>query len=395
MIGEGIETYAQVRFCYIINDYCRIPEAEQGIMLMKLVSALFVNLSILGMLLFTFTLLSRNRKGFISPAQHRYRRVQFGVSMGFLGIILMYYTIPLDGTIVDLRQIPVIVAAGYGGVFAPIVASLIIAAGRLILFDTNASTLLACSLIIIIGLSCAAWSKLRLDLRYKWCIMIVSNLILTSITFYLIINDKQALLHLYAGYWSIFFLGGVFILYLMEYLRKSKELFQTAEENAATDFLTGLNNLRKFDELMRESIDHADKVEEPLSFILIDVDHFKQINDTYGHQSGDEVLKQLGVVIGDSCRPMDIVSRNGGEEFSVILPSCAKQEASQVAENIRSSVERHKFTLPTGRIIKVTVSLGVSTYRDTTIDQQTLIKQADNCLYHAKDAGRNRVVQAR
>lgn len=146
--------------------------------------------------------------------------------------------------------------------------------------------------------------------------------------------------------------------------------------------------------MIKESIEKADKKGESLSFILIDIDHFKQVNDTYGHQSGDEVLKQLSNVIWHCCRSVDIVSRNGGEEFSIILPACSKNQAGETAERIRSAVEFRKFILPDGSKINVTVSLGVSSYRETTENQQNLIEQADHCLYQAKATGRNKVVQA-
>ncbi|MBP1154511.1 MULTISPECIES: diguanylate cyclase [unclassified Paenibacillus] len=361
---------------------------------MKLLSDLFINLCVLGMLLFTFNLLTRNRKGFMSPAANRNRKLQFGVCMGIIGLVLMQYTIYFKGTILDLRQIPVIIAAIYGGGLPSIVASMVIAVGRIVFFGVNKASILAASLIIVVGYSCGVLSKFKWGLGKKWLMMSVSNLILTSIVFYLLIDDKKVLLNVYVGYWSISLFGGFIIHYLTEYLRQSKELFQNAQENAVKDFLTGLNNVRKFDEVMKETLDKADHYHQKVSLILIDIDHFKLINDRHGHLSGDEVLKQLSKVLMDSCSSMDIVSRNGGEEFSVILPSNSRNQAVEIAERIRATIEGYEFRLWNGSTINITVSLGVSTYRETTFNQESLIKQADDCLYQAKRTGRNKVASA-
>jgi diguanylate cyclase len=370
----------------IIKKYCKVDVCKS----MKLLSDLFINLCILVMLLSAFNLLSRKKKGFISPTINTYRRVHFGINMGLMGIVLMYYTIHFDGTIVDLRQIPIIIAALYGGALPSIIASILIAVGRISLYGVNNASIFASVLIILIGFSCGVMSKIRLGLVKKLLTMNITNLILTSIVFFLLTDDKTILMKIYISYWSVSLVGGFSVICLMEYMRRSKEQLQSAQENADRDFLTGLYNVRKFDELLKESLRKSDKHNEQLSMILIDIDYFKQINDKFGHQSGDEVLKQLSKIFRDSCRSIDIPSRIGGEEFSVILPSCGRNQASEVAERIRSAVEIYNFILPTGSFIKVTISLGISTTCETINNHQELIKQADDCLYQAKSTGRNK-----
>jgi diguanylate cyclase len=361
---------------------------------MSLLNDLFINLCILGMLLFTLNGLGMKRKGFISPSAKLYRKIQYGIGIGLVGVIVMHYTIPYNGTILDLRHIVLTVAALYGGMVPVIIAALLIALGRILLFDINTVTLLATTNIVIIGLFCGAISKLNVDNWKKSLYMTLGNLTFTSIVFFLVIKDKSVLVDVYVGYWSITLLGGAFIHYLGEYLRKSKELFQTTQEYATRDFLTGLYNVRTFEQVLLESFERADLNNEILSFMYIDIDHFKQVNDTYGHLAGDEILKQLSQILRDSCRSIDIVSRNGGEEFSIILPSCSAIEAIEIAERIRKAVENHPFRLMNGTILNMTISIGISAYGETIRNNENLIKQADECLFKAKSSGRNKVVLA-
>ena len=117
----------------------------------------------------------------------------------------------------------------------------------------------------------------------------------------------------------------------------------------------------------------------------------KKVNDTYGHQAGDEVLRQLGGLLISCSRPSDIVSRNGGEEFSLLLKNCSYSQALEIAERLRGIVENHRFSLPNGKELKITISLGASTYLETTQCLEEFIKQADDTLYKAKRTGRNKV----
>ncbi|HEY9161074.1 MAG TPA: GGDEF domain-containing protein [Methylomusa anaerophila] len=163
------------------------------------------------------------------------------------------------------------------------------------------------------------------------------------------------------------------------------------KDDAKKDFLTGLNNVRQFDTLLNKAINEANERNENLSFLFIDVDFFKKVNDTYGHTEGDLVLKQLGDIIKNTCRSFDIVSRNGGEEFSAILLDCPLDRAVKVAERVRNNIEHHGFILSTGQEIKMTVSIGVSSYPEDTLDADKLVEYSDIALYNAKREGRNNV----
>ncbi|MWC27040.1 sensor domain-containing diguanylate cyclase [Paenibacillus sp. MMS18-CY102] len=173
------------------------------------------------------------------------------------------------------------------------------------------------------------------------------------------------------------------VLGAVESMRKQSEVLTHA---ALVDPLTGLLNRRAMEEEMGKWTAN----EEPFSLIVLDIDRFKTINDTLGHQVGDEVLKCLADVLNHSVRALDICCRYGGEEFVVLLPGCGAEEAFRLAERIRLAVQ--KTATPANKVI--TVSLGVAAYPHHAADTNTLFKLADEALYAAKEAGRNRTMLA-
>ena len=177
---------------------------------------------------------------------------------------------------------------------------------------------------------------------------------------------------------------------LEQYIRRLREEVESYESMAFTDPLTGLYNRRMFLELARKKFNEAKRYHEPFSVVMLDIDHFKKINDTYGHDVGDIALKFLADILKKNIRGSDIVARWGGEEFIILLPKTNLENAFRVAEKIRKLVEMSEIKLPTGQRLKFTVSLGISTYHGHE-DLEELIKEADIALYAAKRKGRNRV----
>jgi len=168
------------------------------------------------------------------------------------------------------------------------------------------------------------------------------------------------------------------------------ERAEQAEELARKDGLTGLYNHRAFQELLGLEVARAQRHGTPVSLLMIDIDHFKQINDSLGHQAGDAVLRQLGALLQDSARNIDQVCRYGGEEFVLILPMTATAEALLAAERLRSQVERFEFSCGGDSHRRITVSTGVASYPLHAQTQAALIAAADAAMYAAKRAGRNR-----
>jgi len=162
---------------------------------------------------------------------------------------------------------------------------------------------------------------------------------------------------------------------------------------AATDSLTGLHNRRSFEDRAKVELERWRRYEQPLSLIIIDADHFKAVNDTYGHQVGDEVLLAIAGLCRTSIRRIDMPARIGGEEFAVLLPSTNLDSAAAMAERIRSRAESAK-SMSRSQRVKVTLSLGVATCSEAAHDIDSLLRLADEALYAAKADGRNRVVVA-
>ena len=163
---------------------------------------------------------------------------------------------------------------------------------------------------------------------------------------------------------------------------------------AVTDGLTGLYNHRHLHERLSLEVERSQRSGLPLSLLMLDVDHFKQFNDTFGHPAGDEVLRQLARVLNDTRRANDVVARYGGEEFAVILVDTAKFTAAKVAERVRERIALHDFSDAAQKAGKISVSIGVATFPDDGTDAEGLVRAADTALYAAKRAGRNRVVLA-
>jgi len=171
---------------------------------------------------------------------------------------------------------------------------------------------------------------------------------------------------------------------------ENAKLFEEIQWLATTDGLTGTHNRRHLFELGRREIERARRYKHPLSAIMLDIDNFKQVNDTYGHSIGDQVLRALTRECLDSLREVDILGRYGGEEFAIILPETECQAACKTAERLRQRIENKPFKTTKGELL-LTISLGVAELIDDIPDMATLLDLADSALYVAKQSGRNRV----
>jgi diguanylate cyclase (GGDEF)-like protein len=164
------------------------------------------------------------------------------------------------------------------------------------------------------------------------------------------------------------------------------QLFQLQEANALTDELTKLPNRRSLAQSFLKEMQRARRHQKPIAFMMIDLDHFKQVNDTYGHLDGDAVLHELAEILGTGARESDVCARYGGEEFAAILPETDEAGARTVAERIRANVAAATF--PKG--LKLTISIGVAATDEPALFT-TLMEKADQALYAAKQGGRNQV----
>jgi diguanylate cyclase (GGDEF)-like protein len=173
---------------------------------------------------------------------------------------------------------------------------------------------------------------------------------------------------------------------------ENAQLYKLTKRLSMTDELTGLMNYRYLRQRLELEIERAQRYLRPVSLIMIDLDDFKALNDTYGHAAGDRALADIAGVFQSKIRDLDVVARYGGEEFSIVLPETDASGAFVVAEKVREAVSLHRFQRDDGRLdVRLTVSLGVATYPIHAGNAEELLRQADDALYRAKTSGRNKV----
>ena len=179
------------------------------------------------------------------------------------------------------------------------------------------------------------------------------------------------------------------------YLSELVELRERVDELSDlvhTDTLTGLFNYRHFSMMLDQEMERTRRTGQPMGLMLLDLDHFKQVNDTWGHEAGNRVLVHLADIMTKVLRKVDIACRYGGEEFVVILPGTPLPRAVRAAQRLRLALQQTPLSLEDGTQLDVTMSVGVTAYlRDANISAAALTKEADSYLYQAKEGGRNRV----
>lgn len=199
--------------------------------------------------------------------------------------------------------------------------------------------------------------------------------------------------------------------YRYEYLERMSALLAVCIENciihenlaylSSTDTLTKINNRHSFDIEIDKALQRANRQQQYISLLFFDIDHFKQVNDKYGHPGGDAILKAFAYLLKSTIRNTDFLARFGGEEFALLLPDCDYQQALQIAENLRGKVEKQIFDTQTGTNIHITTSIGVSSFGFDGLSNNnqnfaqlanTLLQTADDALYQAKKTGRNKAV---
>lgn len=204
----------------------------------------------------------------------------------------------------------------------------------------------------------------------------VRGLLLVNNTLYLLIGAASSVL----------------FAYVLESIARTAFLSQLQlEQEAQHDYLTNLPNRRHLATLAQREIGRAQRFKRPLSVMLVDIDHFKTVNDQHGHDAGDQVIREMGQLLAQHMRASDTVGRHGGEEFAVLLPETAREEAMHLAQRLCAIVAKQRF-MASGVHTPLTISVGVTAYEGGQQDWNDLLKQADAALYSAKQQGRDRVV---
>ncbi|TGE31489.1 diguanylate cyclase [Desulfosporosinus sp. Sb-LF] len=322
-------------------------------------------------------------------------RIFFSSMSGILGMLLMIFSVQvMSGVILDFRNMAIILSATYCGLAPAIITGLIIGIFRLYYAGLTFSSMISALTAIIIGVGCGFISEINITKLHKWLFMTLVVLIIPCITLSIQINNHLLLIKTIFTYWFGLASVSVFIYFFVGYMDLLKSAYKKYQFDSSKDHRTGLNNVRQFDKEFNKIVNRLTE-NSMITMFFIDIDFFKKVNDVYGHQNGDRVLEELGKTLLSSTSSTDIVSRNGGEEFSVMMTDCPKDKVLEVAERIRKVVQEHKFYLIDGQIINITISIGVAIYPYTVKDIQEIVKKADLALYEAKRTGRNKVVIAK
>jgi diguanylate cyclase (GGDEF)-like protein len=230
-------------------------------------------------------------------------------------------------------------------------------------------------------------------LQYLVCLFVCGYLIYTSVFWGIYKGIADLIVPV------IFFFGAVFVFLVCSLSLKTaqdlKRIYVLERENTM-DSLMGIYNRRLFDRRLQEEFSRSVRYGQPLSLIMVDIDHFKNVNDRWGHQIGDLVLKRLAELLKGCVRDADIICRYGGEELAIILPHTPILTALQLGERLREKTEKTEILTedasPDNQSVRITVSMGVATLVPEMESVETLMSQADKALYFAKKNGRNRVV---
>ncbi|WP_226670126.1 diguanylate cyclase [Metabacillus litoralis] len=354
---------------------------------MHIVRDLFVNINILIALVFAYSQLLNWT--FFQGLKPFSRKIAGGLASGVLGVILMQFSIQVTPeTIVDFRHIPIILSMIYSGTIPAIVSALLIIIARFFI-GINLSSFVALLYVVIVTIGFYFIKKLKIKRVYKFLWMLFHANVIFSFVIVFLVPEWDVLKSLVPLFWVLSFIGGLIGYYFAEHLRKTHKLFQHYKAQSTKDFLTGLWNVRYFNENLK-AIYEEEHIKKH-SLLYLDIDYFKRVNDTYGHSEGDEVLKQISNIMVSHVRPNDRCYRKGGEEFSIILPNSTLTKAQEIAERIRRAVEVHPFKLTSGKVIFVTISIGISHYPTISQNGMELVENADEALYLSKESGRNKV----
>ncbi len=239
------------------------------------------------------------------------------------------------------------------------------------------------------------FSKASMVILFGAGIWLVHGLVNLWLLYLLAIDNYTDLLFgaiSFEALYSIEMLGFVYCLTLTFIVMTTEHLQKQLQEQAHTDSLTGLYNRRAFSDFVNHAIGHSVRTGESLSLMMLDLDRFKLVNDKYGHQAGDLVLKNFAKCVGEQLRGADVMSRHGGEEFLILLPDADRDDAKVVGERILDAW-RNYITKYDRLEVRNTVSIGCVSKREGSMSLDTLTQEADATLYEAKNTGRDKMVQ--
>ncbi|WP_225744711.1 diguanylate cyclase [Marinilactibacillus sp. Marseille-P9653] len=353
----------------------------------------FININIMIALIFTYMKIRWSIREETHSAWKSY--VIDGLCGGLLGWALMHFSIRVGTeTLVDLRFIPILLMFLFIGKVPTFISVIFIACIRFI-YGVNISSYSAVIMLISLFIGYIVIEKITPkedSVIVRGMYMVIYSNVVISVLLYYVVRDFDILIALTPTYWVMGSIAGLSSILLVNYMRTSEYLYRKYENESTIDFLTGLKNVRNFDSIWKYSEELANKKGKPLSLVMLDIDHFKRINDTYGHAAGDFVLMEISRIMEEVVGNKGSVFRKGGEEFAIILPLFRKEQAEEMAETVRSRVERHRFAVDDETKLLVTISCGYVSYPEIVKQTDNMVELADVALYQAKETGRNKVL---
>ncbi|MEY2302404.1 GGDEF domain-containing protein [Bacillus tropicus] len=350
-----------------------------------MLSDLFVNTTIILSFIFIGGQLLRDKP--LKEEFSFWQKCVVGIFTGILSVLLMHFGVHIGNIMLDLRYLAVILAIIIGGPIASSITVTIILITRLFLTEYSLASELACYTIVLIGVGIIFIWRMKASIFIRWIWFNVYSLSILIVPLSMLFKD-MSIVALYLVCSSV----AAYITFISaNYVLQSNELFQKMKQYATIDALTGLGNVRQFDLEMNRHISNKRTKNDSLCLLFIDIDHFKSVNDTYGHPAGDEVLKQIGCILREISPFPDLAFRKGGEEFALLIPQKGLAYGMHMGEQVRAAVEKHSFQLLDGTKIKITVSVGISVYEQSP---EQFIQAADDALYYSKRNGRNQVSSA-
>lgn len=355
-----------------------------------MLNSLVVNASIL----ITFLYLSSQlfRGIIVSTKSDITVKIIIGIIFGICGCVLMLNGVNLvDNMIMDFRIIALIISAIYCGPISILVTSICFISFRLGNFGINSASITATINLTVLSFILSFVSISKCAIKIKYLIMCLAHVFSSVLCTFALVKELNIVVKVLLNYIIATIIVSIVIYHVLIYLFKTNELYLKLKLESSKDYLTGLNNVREFDNLLDQAIFYTLENSKNLSLLMLDIDNFKNVNDIYGHNTGDLILKQFSDIIISTCGYIGIASRKGGEEFAVILPDTSYEHAFEIAERIRLNVQEYYFKTTNNKNIKITVSIGVSSFPSKTSEIHSLLESADKALYHAKRKGRNQV----
>lgn len=350
---------------------------------------LFINFLVLVAFVFIGGNLSKEQP--LSNESSFNKKVLVGLMGSLMAVTMMLIGIKLPDSdiMVDLRNLVLIIMYYQAGIIPAVITGIAIIGYRIFtqgLYTGTYVAILNLLLFIIVFYFVGRFIKRRV-------LQLIMNFILVHMILFsmlLLFLNETNINYLFI-YLFITIFGYIQLIFLLKYVETSNELYRKHKINATKDFLTGLNNTRQFDILFNRTMNQISENHDFFSVLMMDLDHFKSVNDQYGHKNGDLVLIQLSSILKNHIMENISISRVGGEEFCILAVGYNKEEMRNYAENLREYIEDYPFEIDKHQIIHLTASMGLAIYPDTTKVLDQIIDKADVALYNSKLSGRNKV----